>query len=194
MPKVPVDYAKTIIYILVHFNDLNNENVYVGHCTNMTKRKCQHKTTCCNPNDKKHNLKVYQFIRENGGWDQWEMILVEKYPCDNVDQARARERYWKRELNATLNTYEPGRTSKEWFDDNKEILAEKAKIYYRENIENKSNYDKERYNNLKEEIAEKNKEKTTCECGSVFRKCTIARHHNTKKHQEWVKNNNLTIK
>jgi hypothetical protein len=43
MPKVPVDYAKTIIYILVHFNDLNNENVYVGHCTNMTKRKCQHK-------------------------------------------------------------------------------------------------------------------------------------------------------
>ena len=85
------------------------------------------------PRDEDYNLKVYQFIRENGGWDQWEMILIEKYPCDDVDQARARERYWKKELNATLNTNEPGRTQKEWREDNKEILAEKEKQYRKDN-------------------------------------------------------------
>jgi len=206
MPKVPVDYSNTCIYKLVHFDDLNDENIYIGHTTNMTKRRWQHKNGCYNPNRKHYNIKIYEFIRENGGWDNWQMILVEKYPCNNVYEAIARERYWKRELKATLNTLEPGRTRKEYREDYKEKIAEYNKEYYeinkqqvaeqqkqyrKKNKEHKSNYDKERYNNLKEQIKKYVREKITCECGSVICRDIISKHRKTIKHQEWLKNNNL---
>lgn len=209
MPKVPIDYAKTCIYKLVHFDDLNDDNIYVGYCTNIVKRRDRHKSSCCNPNSKHYNLKVYQFIRENGGWDQWQMILVEKYPCNIVDEAIARERYWKRELNATLNTQEPGRTdkeyrednkeeiaekNKEWRENNKEEIAEKKKYHYLTNREEIIKKNKEYRENKKDIINEKAKEKITCECGIIVRKSDIARHRKSIKHQQWVKNNNLTIK
>jgi len=208
MPKVPVDYYQTCIYKLVHFDDLNDENIYVGHTTNMTKRKCQHKKACCNPNLKNHNLKVYQFIRENGGWDKWDMILVEKYSCKCSAEARARERYWIKELKATLNSNEPGRTRKEWFEENREKIAEyqneyrqcnkeKSKIYhkkyYQENHEKKIQNSKEYYQDNHQKIIEKRAEKITCDCGSVVRILNITRHRKTIKHQDWLKNNNLTI-
>ena len=215
MPKVPIDYSKTCIYKLVHFDDLNDDNIYVGYCTNIVKRRDKHKRRCCNPESDGHNLKVYQFIRANGGWDQWQMILVEKYPCDIVDEAIARERYWKRELNATLNTQEPGRTRKEYREENKEKMAEYQKQYNEINKEYLKEQKKEYRENNKEEINQRNKkyreknpnknkeyyennkhknaEKVTCECGSIIRSIEISRHRKSKKHQEWVKNNNLTI-
>lgn len=158
MPKVSINYSNTCIYKLVHFDDLNDENIYVGHCTNIVQRRYNHRTACCKPDNRDYNLKVYQFIRENGGWDQWEMILIEKYPCDNGDQARARERYWKRELNATLNKNEPGRTIKEWRENNKERLVEKAKIYYEDNKEEIAEKVKEYYENNKNKILEERKQ------------------------------------
>jgi len=206
MPKVSINYSNTIIYKLVHFYDLNDENIYVGHTTNIVQRKYKHKSSCGNPNDKEYNLKVYKFIRENGGWDQWNMILIEKYPCNIVNEAIARERYWKKELNATLNTVEPGRTVKEWCEDNKEYLKEHKKKYYQNNIEYFKNQKKEYhennrekmnqkhkewYENNKEEINEKRKEKITCECGIILRKDSMPDHRKSNKHQEWLKNNNL---
>ena len=175
MPKVPIDYSKTCIYKLVHFDDLNDENIYVGHTTDMTKRKCEHKSRCNNPNSKEHEHKKYQYIRENGGWDKWQMILVEKYPCDIVHEAKARERYWITELKASLNVDTPTRTIKEYREDNKEYIKQWFK-----------NHDQ------KPERKERKKVKITCECGCIICKGDIARHRNTKKHQEWVKNNNVT--
>ena len=51
MPKIPIDYSKTIIYKIV-CNDLSIKECYVGHTINMTKRKCCHKSTCNNEKDK----------------------------------------------------------------------------------------------------------------------------------------------
>jgi hypothetical protein len=71
-------------------------------------RKWSHKSSCCNPNDYKHNRYVYQFIREHGGWDAWSMILVKKYPhvVDN-QELLMKERKWITKLNATLNKRVP---------------------------------------------------------------------------------------
>ena len=177
MPKVPVDYSKTCIYKLVHFDDINDENIYIGHTTNMVQRKNNHKSICNNPNSKDYNFKKYQYIRENGGWEGWRMILIEKYPCNDVNEAKARERYWIKELKTKLNIYEPCRTKKQYREDNKEKIAEKKKEYNQDN---------------KVQIAEKRGQKITCECGSKVRKADIARHRKTIKHQEWLKNNNLS--
>ena len=93
MPRIPIDYSKTIIYKLVHNEDYDNANIYIGSTTDFVKRKNQHKSICNNENYKEYNHKKYQYIRENGGWEEWNMIESEKHNCNDGNEARAREEY-----------------------------------------------------------------------------------------------------
>ena len=72
MPKTIINYQNTIIYKLV-CNDLNVDNVYVGHTTNFRNRKRSHKERCTDPNSKEYHYKVYNKIRNNEGWNNWSM-------------------------------------------------------------------------------------------------------------------------
>jgi len=128
MPKTPIDYQNTFIYKLVHKDDLDDKNIYIGHSTNFKQRKADHKKCVFNP--ERNSSCVYDFIRENGGWNCWDMFKVEDYPCKDVYEARSRERYWIKELGAVLNMEEPNRSYKEWYEDNKEYLVKKQKDYY----------------------------------------------------------------
>ena len=76
MPKTPIDYSKCLIYKIV-CNDLNVTDLYVGHTTDFSVRKNLHKNDCNNEKGVKYNLKIYQSIRANGGWENWNMVLVE---------------------------------------------------------------------------------------------------------------------
>ena len=76
MPKVEIDYTQTTIYKICCKDTLITD-IYVGHTTNFTKRKNQHKTSCSNENDKKYKQYVYEFIRQNGGWENWTMLQIE---------------------------------------------------------------------------------------------------------------------
>ena len=93
MPRTPIDYSKTLIYKLVKNDDYDNANVYVGSTTDFTRRKSEHKTSCNNEKHKEYNDKKYQYIRENGGWNEWLMIEIEKYPCNDGNETRTREEY-----------------------------------------------------------------------------------------------------
>ena len=112
MPLIPVDYSKTYFYKII-CNDLNVTDSYVGHTTDFRKRKNHHKATCNNQNDKNHNLKLYKFIRENGGWDNWEMINIETLSCRDSLEAKAIERRYVEELKASLNIIRPSSTKEE---------------------------------------------------------------------------------
>jgi hypothetical protein len=118
MPRKAIDYEKTVFYKFV-CNDLNIKDVYIGSTTDFTKRKNCHKSRCNKENNKKYHLKIYQTIRENGGWDNWKMIEIEKYKCNDGNDARARERYWYEILNANMNIQVPNRNLQEYLDDNK---------------------------------------------------------------------------
>lgn len=96
----------TIIYKLCCKN-ANVEDIYVGHTTNARQRNTEHRYACNNENSKSHNSKVYCFIRNNGGYDNWEMIEIEKYPCNSKQEATIREHYHYFNLNATLNDISP---------------------------------------------------------------------------------------
>jgi len=150
MPLVAVNYLNTIIYKIV-CKDLSITDVYIGQTTNFKTRKSQHKRNCCNPDYKKHNLKVYQYIRENGGWENFDMIEIEKYPCNDANEARKRERYWFEESNAKLNQIYPSRTKQEYNDS----IKEKIKIYFQEY----NNNNKEKRAIQKKNIQQKNAEK-----------------------------------
>ena len=122
---------------------------------------------------------------------------------NSMMKARARERYWKRELNATLNTYEPGRTNKEYSQDNKEKIKEYRKQWHQDNRDKmiqkmKQNYEnkkeeinekrKENYQNNRDEILEKRKEKIKCDlCGLELTKCHLKKHQRSTN----CKNNNV---
>lgn len=170
MPKKPIDYSKTIIYKIV-CNDLNIKDVYVGHTTEFTKRKCKHKYCCLNKNNSKYNYKVYQIIREHGGWNNWEMIEIEKYPCVDENEAKARENYYYDLLNSKLNTITP-------------LMREATRAEYLKNYFTKN----------KETIYNRNKTQQTCECGSICRNDNIYKHYKTIKHQNYLKSLELTGK
>ena len=47
----------------------------------------------CNTETRLHyNQYVYRFIRENGGWSNFEMILIERIRCDDKLDALRKER------------------------------------------------------------------------------------------------------
>ena len=201
MPKTPIDYAKTIIYKLVHKDDLYDENIYTGHTTEMTKRKYNHKACCTKPNKKEYNQKKYKYIRDNGGWDEWLMIEIEKYPCKDVHEAIARERVIQTEMKAKLNSNIAGRTKKEqnkqWWEDNRQKIFEQRKQYRQDNhekiLERQKQYRQDNrekisekqnlhYHNNREELLEQRKQKITCDhCGSIVRKGDISTHKKTQK-------------
>ena len=79
------NYNKSMIYKLC-CNDPSIKDVYVGSTTNFTRRKHQHKNSCNNEKDRYHNRYVYRFIRDNGGFENWSMILVEDVCCENNKQ------------------------------------------------------------------------------------------------------------
>jgi hypothetical protein len=157
MPKTPVNYQNTIIYKIVCM-DLNIIDSYVGNTTNFIKRKHNHQFSCNNITDKAYNYYVYEFIRNNGGWNNWSMIEVEKYPCNDRNEALKRERYWLEELKSTLNIVKPTRTKLEWYADNKDIVLKQHKEYYETNKEVMLEQQKKYYEENKEIIIDKQKD------------------------------------
>jgi len=192
------DYNKGCIYMIKHNQDFNNENVYIGSCCNFTRRKCGHKTVCNNPNYKNYNLKLYQIIRDNGGWDEWIMLKLHDFPCNekyelNLEQRRVIDLY-----KSKINIIVPTRTIKEWHEDNKDKINEYYKKYRDENKEKIKKYRDENKEKIKEnakkyyeENKEKISEKITCECGSIVRKSDIAKHQKTLKHISFLDNTKI---
>jgi hypothetical protein len=165
MPRLPIDYSKTIMYKLCCLDQSIND-IYVGHTTDFKNRKRGHKECCCNKNSKHSDCYVYQFIRQHGGWENWQMIQIEEYPCKNNREAHARETFWMKELKSTLNSKQSFTTEeerkqylkeyhktdkmkeyvKEWYETNKEKIKEQKKQYrqsekYKEQLREYNNTD-----------------------------------------------------
>jgi len=186
-----MDYSKTIMYKIV-CNDLNVKECYVGHTINMTKRKCSHKSRCNNMKDKSYNRKIYQIIRENGGWDNWNMLLVEEFPCKDKYQACKREREVYEELEAKMNTLRPYITQeeskqydKQYYQEHKQYHEQYHKKYREEHKDILNEKGRKYRQEHQTEINEKRKEKIECEyCAKLLSNRNISRHHKTCKSKE----------
>ena len=106
MPKTEIDYSNTIIYKITCKNQAIKD-VYVGHTTNFVQRKHGHKQTCINNKSLNYNCKLYEVIRTNGGWDNWQMEIINFFKCADHYEARKKEQEYFVSLNATLNSIEP---------------------------------------------------------------------------------------
>ena len=196
------NYADGVIY-KIFCKDVNVNEIYVGSSTNFAKRKNAHKSLCNNINGIKYNINVYQFIREHGGWENWDIDEIEKYSANDRIDLQTRERYFIETLGASLNICIPTRTTrekaKEYYKNNKDSITKKAKEYYKnkghfaeqkkkyyqKNKESITVYNKEYNKNNKDSITEKAKQPILCDCGSTLRLSDKARHLRTLKHIRW---------
>jgi hypothetical protein len=158
----------------------NSDFVYIGSTYDFDVRKSCHKSVCNNPKSRGYNCKVYKFIRENGGWNNFEINIFEECGELTEDEAHIREEYWKKVVNANLNSYRAYRTKEqraeyhaEYRANNKEIINVKNAEYHQIN---------------KEIISVKKAEKVICECGCVITRTGLARHRRTAKHMKFEKN------
>ena len=113
-----IDYSKLVVYKIV-CKDLRVTDIYVGSTTNFDQRKKQHKSSCCRITSERYHHQLYKCIRNFGGWQNWSMIIVEKYPCEDSYNARKIERFYYEELNANLNMVRPLCTEEESKQDAK---------------------------------------------------------------------------
>jgi hypothetical protein len=170
MPRKPINYKKVIIYKLV-CNDLSVKDLYVGHTTDFTNRKKLHKSCCLNSSDSRHNFKVYKIMRENGSWYNWSMIEIEKYPCNDDNEARSRERHWYEVLNANMNSHCPTL-----------------------DLEKKQQYEKLRNEKYYQQNKDNLNEKHQCECGSKYSTSHKLRHFKTLTHLKYIQDNIINEK
>ena len=181
-------YQNSVIYKIKHNEDYDDTNIYVGSTSNFKNRKNCHKSHCNNEKDKHYNLPVYQYIRANGNWEQFVMIPIEEYSCNSKNELEIRERYHIDLLRPTLNKIIPTRTSKEYRDDNKEVIKEKKKQDYIDNREYKLLKQKIYADNHKEKIAEKGKEYrlNNKEKINETKKIYNTKYRKTSKRIEWA--------
>jgi len=158
-------YEKGKIYKLC-CKDPNITEIYIGSTLNQYRRKHEHKGTCNNPNNRRYNLYVYQFIRENGGFENWDLVILEEYPTENKNELTWKEREYIELLQPALNCVKrPVVTAEEnlekcrerarkYREENLEKYRERGRKWYEENTEKFSGYAKKYYENNKEQLCE----------------------------------------
>jgi len=161
----------------IHCLDEKIEDCYIGSTKDLNIRKIGHKTICNNSNDKRYNYKVYEFIRENGGFDNWTFKIL------NIVEFHTKELQFKMEqcyidlYKPSLNTFSASITNEQKkiqrknYDkiyrlENKTYIQLRQKKYYEINKDSNLQYHKEyrKKNNdvisrIKKEYYQINKEK-----------------------------------
>ena len=128
------------MYKIYKIIDNTNDNVYIGQTRRtLNQRLREHKNSQnCSSRD----------IIENG---DYRIELIEQ------TNDKSRERYWV-ENNECINKNIPGRTDKEWREDNTEKIKEYNKEYHEDNKDHLANYHKEWREENKDHLANYHKE------------------------------------
>ena len=120
--------------------------------------------------------------------NNFEMILLEEFACENKNQLERRERYYIESMKC-VNKIKPAQTKeekieyhKQYCNENKEELKEQMKQYYHKNKEEHKEQMKQYYH--------KNQEKLTalikCECGGQYQHYAKSIHFKSLKHKKWA--------
>ena len=164
------NYQNAKIYKII--NDELPNLIYIGSTVQpLINRLCEHRK---NAKNAKINLTSKQLF-EIG---KPKIILLENFSCDSKEELFKRERYYIESIQC-VNKNIPTRTSKEYYQDNKELMIQKSINYY---------------NNHAYDISIKRKVLVTCECGVKITKACLLNHRKSIKHKEIIQIKNQTFK
>jgi len=133
-------------------------------------------------------------LLENNDYD---IILIEKYPCNDKDELYSRECYFSNQIDCVnvnkrqgvinrsggRQEYDKCR-NKEYYNNNKDKVQEKNKEYYNNNKDKVQEKNKDYYNCNKEIF----RAQYQCACGGRYTHDHKSRHLKTKKHIQYKEN------
>ena len=201
------DYNKGKIYELVC--NITGERYVGSTCKDyLSQRRVGHKSDLKRWKAGKISFTTSSLqIVERGDYD---MILLENFPCQSKDQLHTRERYWIELTDKCVNKARPVITKEEreqyqrdYHEQNKEKLKEQQQRYNQENkerrsewnkqyceanrekvLENKRRYYEEHTEEKKEYDRKRREQRVVCECGAEVSRASVSNHRKTKKHQD----------
>ena len=178
-----VNYQLGKIYKIV---DNTNNNIYIGSTCEPTlsRRLATHLSDYKRYLEgKRGNVTSFQIFANNN----YNIILIELYPCNSKDELHARERFYIESSLKCVNKQYPGRTKKEYCKIHKEDKKKYDAQYRIDNLERIKQTSIKYRNENKEKLYEKSKIKTLCICGQ-YRDNHKTRHENSKFHQNYINN------
>src|ERR1700691_2726718 len=139
IPTITNKYQQGKIYKIV---SNNTHMIYIGSTTSpLSMRMAQHRSNFlrCRSGYGNH-VSAYDILDIDM---DAQIFLVEEYPCYTVEALRARERYHI-ELNRDIcvNMVIPGRTHKEYYEENRDKILRKHKQRYKDKKEKIAQYNK----------------------------------------------------
>lgn len=177
-------YQNGKIYKLV---SQHTDEICVGSTIqSLNERKSQYKSHYKSWQENKFNRNLAGF--EIVKYDDFEIELVELFPCESNKELEKREGYWIKILNNTINKRIAGRTDNEYYNDNKKHIQEYHKDYYLENIEKIKQYQQDNKKTIKDrrknyyQEHRKNLKKECKFCGKSYSPDKIERHIKSIKH------------
>ena len=118
-----VNYAQSKIYRIICYS---TGKQYIGSCTtSLSARLSVHKQQLKNGK----SCSSYDVLENRN----FEIILLEDYPCERREQRNARERFWIDQSEMCVNKNIPSRTRREYYQDNRERLIEYQMKWNNEN-------------------------------------------------------------
>ena len=133
-------------------------------------------------------------MRENGGWDNFNIVIIHTYPCKSREEAVKEEDKVMRELKASMNSIHAYLDTKQYYIENKEHISMSQKDYRDKNKERIDTLSLKHRQGLIDKVMNKYEEikhnKFTCGCGSVFidRPSNHNNHSKSDKHKLYLKN------
>lgn len=92
-------------YYIYKITDTKNpEEFYIGSTNNISNRRSSHKKATCNKTSKKYWLKLYQYIRANGGWTCFDVVVLEAGTCEDKTYMKQKEQEYIDKHKPTLNS------------------------------------------------------------------------------------------
>jgi hypothetical protein len=131
----PIEKLDYSFYKWIHTSKDLTDLCYVGSTANLASRKREHKSTCNNTNAKPYNNLLYTTMRENGGFENFKMVILGTAEQLTKREAQAIEEEYRKKEQATLNERRCYRTD----EQKKQYIQEYHKDYKQEKLE----YDKQ---------------------------------------------------
>jgi hypothetical protein len=149
--KKGIDYSKGKIYRIVCDT---TGLVYIGSTVEtLSNRLSKHKNKYkCYLKGNTNFVTSFDILKN----DNYKIILINNYPCNNKEELEREERKYIESIEC-VNKFIPGRTRKEYCEDNKEYIKERQKEYCETNKDKISEKRKIYYENNKNKIREKRK-------------------------------------
>lgn len=118
-------YYFYMIYCENFFEEDGCKSIYIGHTEDIRKRMNNHRYFCNFSHMGEYHTLKYKVIRNNGGWDNWNIIKIHSQECENRKEAEKVEDKFILMFDSDLNEVRSSLTREEKLQQKKDDYYKK---------------------------------------------------------------------